>query len=84
METSEEVGERAVWLSVVTILLHDLQHTVIGDANEDCEVKAGPIWVHSKPFFSSDCIVEAGYQVAEIGACDLLDQAWLVSSNWRL
>ena len=74
METSEEVGERAVWLSVVTILLHDLQQLVIGDANEDCVSKAGPIQVHSEPFFSSDCAVEAGYQVAEIGAWDLLDR----------
>ena len=59
----------------MTILLHDLQQPVIGDANEDCTVKAGPIRVHSNPFFSSDCAVEAGYQVAEIGACDLLDLA---------
>ena len=59
----------------MTKVLHDLQHTVVGDANEDCMSKAGPIRVHSEPFFSSDCAVEAGYQVAEIGACDLLDQA---------
>ena len=83
MENSEEVGERAVWLSIATILLHDLQKPVIGDANEDCVRKAGPIRVHSKPFFSSDCAVEAGYQVADIGACDLLDRAWLVCRNWR-
>ena len=56
-------------------MLHDLQHAVIGDANEDCAVKAGPIRVHSEPFFSRDCIVEADYQVAEIGACDFLDRA---------
>ena len=60
METSEEVGERAVWLSIVTIVLHDLQQTVVGDANEDCVSKAGPIWVHSEPFFNSDYVVEAG------------------------
>ena len=60
METNEEVGEKAVWLSVVTIMLHDLQHTVVGYANEDCVSKAGPIWVHSEPFFSSDCAVEVG------------------------
>ena len=59
----------------MTIVLHDLQHTVVGDANEDCVSKAGPIRVHSEPFFSSDCVVEASYQVAEIGACDLLDRA---------
>ena len=59
----------------MTIVLHDLQQLVIGDANEDCVSKARPIRVHSEPFFSSDCAVEAGYQVAEIGACDLLDQA---------
>ena len=60
MDTSEEVGERAVWISVVTIVLHDLKQTVVGDANEDCVSKVGPIWVHSEPFFNSDCTVEAG------------------------
>ena len=60
METSEEVGERAVWLSVVTIVLHDLQQPVIGDANEDCMRKARPIRVHSDPFLNRDCAVEAG------------------------
>ena len=64
VETSEEVGERAVWLSVVTIVLHDLQHTVVEDANEDCVRKDGPIQFHLEPFFSSDCAVEASYQVA--------------------
>ena len=59
----------------MTIVLHDLQQPVIGDANEDCMSKAGPIRVHSEPFFNSDYAVEAGYQVAEIGACNLLDQA---------
>ena len=59
----------------MAILLHDLQQPVIGDANEDCVSKVGTIRVHSKPFFSSDFTVEAGYQVAEIGACDLLDRA---------
>ena len=59
----------------MTIVLHDLQQPVIGDANEDFMSKAGPIRVHSDPFFSSDCTVEAGYQVAEIGACDLRDRA---------
>ena len=58
----------------MTILLHDLQQPVIGDANDDCVRKARPVLFHSKPFFNSDCAVEAGYQVAEIGACDLLDR----------
>ena len=60
METSEEVGERAAWLSVVTILLHDLQQPVIGDSYEDCMSKAGEIRTHQEPFFSRDCAVEAG------------------------
>ena len=59
----------------MTIVLQVLQHTVIGDANEDCVSKAGASRTHSEPFFSRDCAVEAGYQVAEIGACDLLDRA---------
>ena len=59
----------------MTIALHDLQHIMVGDANEDCVSKAGPIRVHSEPLFSSDCVVELGYQVADIGACDLLDRA---------
>ena len=59
----------------MTIVSHDLQHTVVGDANEDCVSKVGEILVHSEPFFKNDCTVEVGYQVAEIGACDLLDRA---------
>ena len=43
----------------MTILLHDLKHTVVGDANEDCVSKARQIRFHSEPFFSSDCIVQA-------------------------
>ena len=58
----------------MTILLHDLQQPVIRDANEDCVRKARTIQVHSDPFFSSDCTVEERYQVAAIGACDLLDR----------
>ena len=61
METNEEIGERAVWLSVVNILLHDLQQPVIGDANEDCAVQAKWFEVIYEPFFSIDCAVEAGY-----------------------
>ena len=59
----------------MTILLHDLQQPVIGDANEDCAVQARWFEVNYEPFFISDCAVEAGYQVAEIGACVLLDLA---------
>ena len=59
----------------MTILLHDLQQPVIGDANEDCTVQARWFKVIYEPFFSSDCVVEVGYQVAEIGACVFLDLA---------
>ena len=44
-------------------------------------------WTNSssfRPFFSSDCAVDAGYQVAEIGSCVFLYLAWLVCGNWRL
>ena len=47
-------------LSVVTIVMHLLHHTHIGDANEDCVSKAGVIRTHSEPFFSMDCAVEVG------------------------
>ena len=60
METTGEIGERASRPSVVTIVLHDIVPHIDGDANEDCVSKAGPIRVHSEPFFSSDCAVEAG------------------------
>ena len=59
----------------MTILLHDLQQPVIGDANEDCTVQARWFEVIYEPFFSIDCAIEVGYQVVEIGACDLLDRA---------
>ena len=59
----------------MTILLHDLQQPVIGDANEDCAVKSRWFEFIYEPFFRIDCAVEAGYQVAEIGACVLLDLA---------
>ena len=59
----------------MTIVLHDLQQPVIGDANEDFVSKAGVIHSHQEAFFNRDCTVEAGYQVAEIGACVLLDLA---------
>ena len=59
----------------MTILLHDLQQPVIGDANEDCAVQARWFEVIYEPFFSIDYTIEAGYQVADIGACFLLDLA---------
>ena len=62
-------------LSVVTILVHEFAPYIDGDANEDCAVQARWFEVHYEPFFSRDCVVEASYQVAEIGACDLLDRS---------
>ena len=44
----------------MTIVLHFLQHTVIGDANDKSVIKAGAIRTHPEPFFSKDCAVEAG------------------------
>ena len=52
-----------------------LQQPVIGESNEDFAVQARWFEVIYEPFFSSDCVVEVGYQVAEIGACVLLDLA---------
>ena len=59
----------------MTIVLHDLQQPVIGDANEDCAVQSRWFEVIYEPFFSIDYAIEVGYQVAEIGACVLLDLA---------
>ena len=59
----------------MTILLHDLKQPVNGDANEDCTVQAKWFEVIYEPFFSIEYAIEAGYQVAEIGACVLLDLA---------
>ena len=59
----------------MTILVHEFVPHIDEYDNEDCVVKTRWIRTHSEPFFSSDCAVEAGYQVAEIGACDLLDRA---------
>ena len=56
-------------------MLHDLQQPVIVDANEDCTIQARWFEVIYEPLFSIDCTVEAGYQVAKIGACVLLDLA---------
>ena len=60
VETSGQIGEREDRLSVVTIMMHWLHPTLSGDANEDCVSKVGAIRVHSEPFFSKDCAVEAG------------------------
>ena len=59
----------------MTIIVHEFAPHIDGDANEDFAVHTRWIKVHLEPIFSRDCAVEAGYQVAEIGACDLLDQA---------
>ena len=59
----------------MTILFHDLQKLVFGEANEDCAVQARWFEVIYEPFYNIDYAIEAGYQVAEIGACDLLDRA---------
>ena len=56
-------------------MLHDLQQPVIGDANEYFAVQARWFEFIYEPFFSIDYAVEAGYQVAEIGACVFLDLA---------
>ena len=59
----------------MTILLHDLQQPVIGDANEDCTVQSRWFEVIYEPLFSIDYEIEARYHVADIGACVLLDLA---------
>ena len=56
METSGEIGER----ESVTIVMNLSHHTIIGEANEDFAVQARCIQVHSEPFTSRDCAVEAG------------------------
>ena len=55
----------------MTIVMHSMHTTHIGDANEDCVVKARPIRIHSGVFFSRDCAVEEGYQVARNQCMDL-------------
>jgi len=56
--------------------MHGLHPTLSRDAYKDCVSKAGVIKnSHQEAFFSRDCAVEAGYQVADIGACVLLDLA---------
>ena len=59
----------------MTIQLHDLQQPMSGEANEDCTVQARWFKVIYEPFYSIDYTIEAGYQVADIGACVLLDLA---------
>ena len=56
-------------------MLHDLQHTVIGEAHEDCTVQARWFKLFNEPSYNIDYTIEAGYQVAKIGACVLLDLA---------
>ena len=55
-----------------------LQLPVIGAAHEDCAVQARWFMLFNEPSYSIDYAIEASYQVAEIGACVLLDLAWLV------
>ena len=58
-----------------------LQLPVIGEAHEDCVVQARWFKLFNEPSYSIDYTIEAGYQVVEIGACVLLDLAWLVCSK---
>ena len=53
--------------------MHDLHSKLSRDAYKYWVSKAGVIHSHQEAFFSRDCAIEAGYQVAEIGACVLLD-----------
>ena len=55
--------------------MHGLHPTLTRDSYKYCVRKAGVINSHQEAFFSRDCAVEVGYQVAEIGACVLLDRA---------
>ena len=48
---------------------------MIREAHEDYAIQARWFEVIYEPFFSIYYAIEAGYQVAEIGACDLLDLA---------
>ena len=49
--------------------MHGLHPTLSRDAFKDCVSKARVILTHQELFFSIDYAIEAGYQVAEIGAC---------------
>ena len=48
---------------------------MIGGAHEDCAVKARWFKLFNEPFYIIDYTIEVGYQVADIGACVLLDLA---------
>ena len=56
METNGEIGER----ESVTIVMNISHQKFIGDANEDCVRNSGAFKVHSEPFTTRDCAVEAG------------------------
>ena len=58
----------------MTILVHEFAPHIDGDANEDCAVQGRWFEFIYEPFCSIDYAIEAGYQVAEIGACVLLDR----------
>ena len=58
-----------------------LQQPVIGGAHEDWVVQDRWFMLFNEPSYSIDYAIDAGYQVAKIGACVLLDLAWLVCSN---
>ena len=55
--------------------MHGLHPTLSRDAYKDYVRKAGVINSHQEAFFNRDCAIEAGYQVARVGACVLLDLA---------
>ena len=48
---------------------------MIGEAHEDCVVQAGWFMLFNEPSYNIDQAIDVGYQVAEIGACVLLDLA---------
>ena len=48
---------------------------MIGEAHEDFKVQSRWFKLFNEPSYSIDYAIEVGYQVAEIGACVLLDLA---------
>ena len=48
---------------------------MIREAHEDYIVQARWFKLFNEPSYNIDHVIEAGYQVAEIGACVLLDLA---------
>ena len=48
---------------------------MIGESHDDCAVQARWFKLFNEPFYNIDYAIEAGYQVAEIGTCVLLDLA---------